>query len=134
MDNDGRGTTNLELEEEAKNITNFRGVFMRDELNKLKILNNECGIVNLKPSWDNNGHWCCWYKNGNAKYYFDSFGVRPPKEVIKYLKSPIMFSTFQIQTFNESNCGEWCIYVLKKLSKGEYYTDVIADIVNGRQN
>ena len=42
-------------------------------------------------------HNCCYWKNGDVKYYFDSFGLILLKEVITYLKSPIMYSTYQIQ-------------------------------------
>jgi len=66
------------------------------------------------------------------KYCFDSFGLQPTKEIVNYLKSPIVYSTFQIQQFNESNCGEWCIYVLNRLNRGDEYTDIILDLINNK--
>lgn len=127
-------TTNVQLENEAKRLKfkNFRGVIMLDQLNKLKPLKHESGILASKPSSENNMHWTAWFLNGNDKYYFDSFGLTPTKEIIKYLKSPIVYSTFQIQQFNESNCGEWCIYVLNRLYKGDEYTDIILDLINNK--
>jgi hypothetical protein len=75
-------------------------------------------------------HWTCWFIDGKNKYYFDSFGLTPPKEIIKYLKSPIISSTFQIQQFNEINRGEWCIYVLHRLNSGDEYVDILLDLIN----
>jgi hypothetical protein len=95
-------TTNIQLENEAKklNFKNFRGVIMRDQLSSLKQLERECGILGSKTSKEDDMHWTCWFKNGKNKYYFDSFGLTPTKEIVKYLKSPLMYSTFQIQQFN----------------------------------
>ena len=79
---------------------------MRDELNN-KVPNNiECGVVNMDSSKGDGTHNCCYWKNCDEKYYFDSFGLIPPREVITDLKSPIMYSTYQIQQFNNSNFSE----------------------------
>ena len=125
-------TTNFQLEDEAKKLKfrNFRGVIMRDEIQTLKQLKHECGILGSKTTKEDNMHWTCWFKDGENKYYFDSFGLTPTKEIVQYLKTPIIYSTFQIQQFNESNCGEWCIYVLNRLNKGDEYTDIILDLIN----
>ena len=127
-------TTNIQLENEATrlNLRNFRGVIMRDQINKLKQLNQECGILGSKTSREDSMHWTCWWKNGKQKYYFDSFGLLPTKEIIRYLKSPIIYSTFQIQQFNESNCGEWCIHVLNRLNNGDQYIDIILNLINNK--
>lgn len=132
LEDTGGGTTDSELNNAANKLKlrNFRGVFMRDELKKLKIEDKECGIVNSQPSYKNNGHWTCWWKDKDNKYYFDSYGVKPLKEVRDYLKSPIIYSTYQIQQFNDSNCGQWCLYVLNELNKGREYIDIILDIIN----
>lgn len=126
-------TTNIELENAANKLKlmNFRGVYMRDEL-KFKPLKQECGILNLDCSNNSGTHWVAWSKDEKDKIYFDSFGVQPPLELIKYLKSPILYSTFQIQNYNDTNCGEWCLYVLKELNKGRDYIDIICDIINGK--
>ena len=125
------GTTDGFLRNEAKRlkIKNFRGVFMSDELPD-KPLENECGIINLESSKLQGSHWCCWWKAGNDKYYFDSYGILPPKKIVKYLKSPIVYSTFQLQQFNEDTCGEWCIYMLNKLNKGDDYKNIILKLID----
>ena len=125
-------TTNIQLEEAAKKLKlkNFRGVIMRDEIKKMKPFEQECGILGSKTSRQNNMHWCAWWKDGQNKYYFDSFGLTPTSEIVKYLKSPIIYSTFQIQQFNEENCGQWCLYVLNRLNEGDDYETEVLDVVN----
>ena len=61
----------------------FRGVFLRDALPK-KL--NECGVLNLNSSSGDGTHWVMWFQNGKDKFYFDSYGVQPPSELIAYLK------------------------------------------------
>ena len=125
-------TTNFQLEKVAKKLRlrKFRGVIMRDEIKKMTPLKKECGILGSKTSKEDNMHWTCWWKNGETKFYFDSFGLTPTVEIVNYLKSPITYSTFQIQQFNDENCGQWCMYVLNRLNKGDNYEDIVLDVVN----
>ena len=78
------GLTNLELDEYAGrlNIEHFRGVFMRDTLPQ-KPQPLECGIVNLNTSREPGRHWVCYFKDGNRRIYFDSFGQVTPPEIQK---------------------------------------------------
>ena len=43
-------------------------------------------------------------------FYFDSFGVQPPKELTEYLISPIYYNTERIQPDGEVVCGHLCLY------------------------
>ena len=110
-------------------IKNFRGCYMRDELVGLKPREFECGVLNLNLSTERGSHWVCWFKTINKKYYFNSFGLPPPKELIEYLRSPILYSTFQLQGINDKNCGKWCLRILKKLSDGEEFCDCILSFI-----
>ena len=122
---DGDGSSNFELMEKAKKLrfNNFRGVFMRDQLN-FTPLRNECGILNLNTNSQSGSHWVCLFKHGDEKYYFDSFGVIAPREIVEYLKPPIIYSTCQIQGFNDTNCGQWCLYVLTELNRKRLFSDI----------
>jgi len=108
-------------------ISNFRGVFLRDVLPK-KSLKKECGILNLGDSSGNGSHWMAWFKNANKKYYFDSFGVQPPVELMDYLKPPVYYNTEQIQPRNQVFCGHLCLYVLKHLTLGKDLQKIISDL------
>ena len=89
--------SNLEIIDAAKKLSldGFRGVFLRDTLPKKAKL-NECGILNLDSSSSDGTHWAMWFKKGKDKFYFDSYGVQPPSEMIVYLKSPIFYNSERV--------------------------------------
>src|SRR5690349_3807171 len=65
-------------------IKNFKGVFMRDELNNREVgkyNKNECLILNLDHSQNNGTHWTCLFIKNGISIYFDSFGLDPPEEI-----------------------------------------------------
>ena len=114
-------------------IPNFVGVRMRDEL-KGKAKSVECGIINLNTSSQPGSHWTCYYRNGDTRYYFDSFSEPPPIELLKYMKSDLEFSkdfpvikrsALTVQHDQSSECGSLCLFVLKKLSQGIPFQDII---------
>ena len=120
--------TNFQLIDTVKElkIPHFRGVFMRNDLPR-KPLKRECGILNLDGVSGRGTHWVCWYKS-NDNFYFDSFGVQPPSELIKYLSSPILYNTEKIQPDGEVVCGHLYLYVLYRLSRGEGFQEIINDL------
>ena len=99
--------SNLEIIDAAKKLSlyGFRGVFLRETLPTKTIL-NECGILNLDSSSGDATHWVMWFKKGKDKFYFDSYGVQPPSELI----------TYQIQRYftiaSESNKTVRCFAVI----------------------
>ena len=115
-------------------IPHFRGVFMRDTLPTVNPRRKECGIVNLNTSSQPGSHWVCYYKDSNNRIYFDSFGQITPIEIQRYLKTKHEFSknsprikrnTDIVQPENSSICGQLCLYVLKSLSNGKPFQEVI---------
>ena len=90
--------SNLEIIDAAKrqSVNGFRGVFWRDTLPKKANL-NECGILNLDSSSGDDTYWVMWFKKGKDKFYYDSYGVQPPSELIAYLKSPIFYNSERVQ-------------------------------------
>ncbi len=123
--------SNVDIEKYVKllKIKKFKGCYMRDELKKLSCNDIECRVLNLNLSNESGSHWTCWFKLKNDKYYFNSFGLPPPKELIDYLGSPILYSTFQLQGINDQNCGKWCLVILKNLTEGINYIDLILSFV-----
>ena len=118
--------SNFDLEDAARKlkIPYFRGAFLLDTLPK-KPNKKECGIVNFDKSSGSGTHWVAWYKNGKTKIYFDSYGVQPPLEVMKYLGRPIHYNTDQLQPAGEVFCGHLCLYVLKELSEGNEFQNIL---------
>jgi hypothetical protein len=126
-------TTNIELIKHINDlkIPYFRGCFMRDELKNMKINKKECGIVNTNLSSENGIHWLCYYKNDDKQYYFDSYGSPMMTELKKYLKgNKTLCHNFQIQNFDESCCGEYCILFLFLMYKGCQYEDIVLELVD----
>ena len=77
--------SNLEIIDAAKRLSLkcFRGEFFRDTLpTKPKL--NECCILNLDSSSGDGPHSVMWFKKGKDKFYFDSYGVKPPSELTAY--------------------------------------------------
>jgi hypothetical protein len=132
--------SNFQLTDAAKklNLKCFRGVFLRDELPK-KSRAIECGILNLDArdraslvGSTEGTHWCCWYKTKNKRFYFDSYGLPPPTELVNYLKSPargrtggVYYNSERVQPDNTVFCGHLCLYVLKKMQDGLGFQEVI---------
>ena len=118
--------SNFDLEDAVKKlkISFFRGVFLLDTLPR-KPNKKECGIVNFDKSGGPGTHCVAWYKNGKTKIYFDSYGLQPPLEVSNYLGRSIHYNTDQLQPRGEVFCGHLCLYVLKELSTGKRFRDIV---------
>jgi hypothetical protein len=88
---------------------------MRDKLPS-KINSKECGIVNLDTSLGAGTHWVAYVKRGNLVEYYDSFGVAPPTELIKYFgkAATILYNFDQHQQLNQVICGHLCLKFLYK--------------------
>src|SRR6218665_598 len=123
--------TNIQLIDAAKklNIQNFLGVFLRDELPKVP-REKECGILNLDDSTRGGTHWVTWIKRGNEKLYFDSYGLPPPKEILKYLRSPVFYNSERVQPDNKVFCDHLCLLVLKKTSGTAQLHYSFQDVIN----
>ena len=122
--------SNINLEDAVKrlNIPNFRGCYCVNTLPKIHH-RVECGILNLDNSRGNGTHWTAWYYNNNNKIYFDSYGVDPPLELIRYLGPSIYCSTESIQPRGTPVCGHLCLCVLKKLSDGVEYVNILNSLI-----
>ena len=118
--------SNHQIIDAAKKLSlyGFRGVSLRDTLpTKTKL--NECGILNLDSSSVDGTHWVMWFKKGKDKFYFDSYEVQPPSELIAYLESPIFYNSERVQQNSEVFCGHLCLFTLKQLSLGNNLQPII---------
>ena len=59
-----------------------------------------------------------WFKKGKDKFYFDSYGVQPPIELITYLKSPVFYNSERVPQTGEMFCGHLCLFTWEQLSLG----------------
>ena len=97
----------------------MRNIFSK----KTKLI--ECVILNLESSSGDGTLWVMWFKKGKDKFYFDSYGVLPPSELIAYLLSPIFYNSERVQQNGEVFCSHLCLFALKKLSLGNNFQAVI---------
>ena len=51
--------------------------------------------------------------------------MQPPTEVINYLGKSIYYNTDQVQPKGEVFCGHLCLYVLKELSMGNKFQNIL---------
>ena len=115
--------SNFDLIDAAKalSIKNFRGVFMKDQLPK-NSNNVETGIINLDNSSGSGTHWVAYAIDPRGIVYFDSYGLAPPKEFMRYINSkknsiPVFYSTLPTQQLNDPPiCGREVLNVLAEIS------------------
>ena len=68
-----------------KNVEGFNGVFLRNNLPKLK---NGAYVINLDHSKNTGTHWIIIFMKSNEVTYFDSFGVEYiPTEIMEKIKN-----------------------------------------------
>ena len=97
---------------------------MRDELKNKKASSDECMVINIDHSRNVGTHWTCLSIKKGVSFYFDSYGFEPTLEVKEYCKEPRYFNLYPIQKMNEVICGNFCIYILHRLSSGDQFYDV----------
>lgn len=101
-----------EIENAARKLRYFRGVFPADKLpQKPRIY--ESGIVNLEDSYKSGSHWTAYFKLGRLVLFFDSFALPPTNNLIKYFaKYTIFFNRTLIQKPNDFICGHLALQFL----------------------
>ena len=83
--------------------------------------------MNLEDNNGNGSHWFCIF-NSQDKYYFDSYGLPPPVEVMKFLQNGV-YHTFQVQDLNSNYCGQLCLYVLFYLNNIQDFYNIIINLM-----
>ena len=109
--------SNFELIDIIKDMNlddHFAGVFSKDKLTEL--MRNKFYIVNLQDHDESSGtHWTVFYYNKPlTSIYFDSYGFPSPIEVENKIK-PYIYNDAEVQDFNSSSCGYFCIAFIKFL-------------------
>ncbi len=131
LDRFGRSTTsNFELMDMAKQLGIKPFYYcMKDEIKKLKRIKKYpiyC-IANYHNSNQQGIHHVAIFRDKDKSYYFDSYGIKPLKEVKDFLKNGI-YSTFQIQSYDQRFCGQICMWILFQLSIGKDFFQTVLDL------
>jgi len=97
------------------------------------------GIVfNLDKHDEPGSHWVCAFIDvvGKAAYYFDSYGYKPEREIVRLLKrckeqgcDTIYYNDIRHQR-KESECGMYCLIVIICLLKGKSFSEICKNVVS----
>ena len=112
-----------------------------------KRLRNGAYVINLANSNQPGTHWTAFIIETKTKTcaYFDSFGIPPPQEVLKFAVKckHIFYDTRPIQDINAVTCGWYCVaflhfmthYTGKLSEKMEYFNQMFDkdDLENNNQ-
>lgn len=87
-------------------------------------------VINMQDEDDGGGtHWVsCFLKNGDL-FYFDSYGIVPPQNVIKWMKevsNNIYYNTSQIQSLTSTACGFYVLYFIQEIIEGRSFFDFVS--------
>lgn len=98
-------------------IQNF-GIYLSDGALKTKQ-----GLINFDNK--KGTHWVCYYENN----YFDSYGRKPDKRIIKQLREG-WYSTYKIQstTKKDSYCASYCLYILYLIHEGYSFKSAVLNL------
>jgi hypothetical protein len=105
----------MDIIQDMKLDYHFGGVFSKDQLPK-ELIREKFYIVNLQDHDAGSGtHWTVFYYNKPlTSIYFDSYGFIAPLDVENSIK-PYIYNDAEIQDFDSSACGYFCIAFIKFL-------------------
>ena len=95
-------------------------------------------IFNLDPHDEPGSHWICAFIDleKSAAYYYDSYGYKPPEEIVRLLKrckdqgiKNIYYNDIRHQR-KTSECGTFCLLVIICLLNGKEFQDICKTMVN----
>jgi hypothetical protein len=109
----------MDIIQDMKLDYHFGGVFSKDQLPK-ELIREKFYIVNLQDHDAGSGtHWTVFYYNKPlTSIYFDSYGFIAPLDVENSIK-PYIYNDAEIQDFDSSACGYFCIAFIKFLHNKE---------------
>jgi len=87
-------------------------------------------IYNLDPHYKGGSHWIANFIDIPAHrcYYFDSYGMKPPKQIETFMKwlttqDPSLRLAYNARRFqfNGSECGMYCLYFIIRMLDGDNF-------------
>ena len=89
-------------------------------------------IYNLDPHYKSGSHWVATFVDlkKNRCMYFDSYGLKPPKQILTFMswvskqdtgrKMPLMYSSRRVQ-YKNTECGVYCLYFIIRMLMGDEF-------------
>ena len=87
-------------------------------------------VYNLDPSNKGGSHWIASFTDipAHKTYYFDSYGMKPPPQIARFMRSltlqdPSMKLEFNARRFQygDTECGMYCLYFLIRMLAGDNF-------------
>lgn len=118
-------------------LKDYRGTYSKDSIppDIIKSLqNNDWMILNLQDEDDGGGtHWVCFVVRPHKLWYFDSYGLYPPKVIRRIAnqlgRDDVMYQDEQLQT-DSKRCGWFCLLFIKLIQEGHHFKDIGLKSVN----
>ena len=114
--------TNFEIQICYKNEPKFNGVYLKNNLPKIK---DDTYVISPDEYKSMGTYWIALYVNAENIAYFDSFGVEHvPKESKQVIGNKnIITNVYRIQAYNLIMCGYFCIGFIGFMVKGKNLLD-----------
>lgn len=117
--------TNIDINKKLSKIKGYAGCFLKSEIQMKP--SDICAVVNLE-SHPPGSHWVSFYIRSGILYYFDSFGIVPPNEIVEIAKNrklEIVYQDSDLQKLSSKRCGYYCVYFIKEMAKNKSFFDVV---------
>ena len=76
-------------------------------------------IANTDPSYKPGQHWCAFYITPDCVYYFDSYGIPPPKSFQRLMQCRKEKQIFGRRLQGRGMvCGHYCLYFILAMVRG----------------
>ena len=101
-------------------ISVFVDVINRETIYKV----NRVGfyVINLDDKTGPGTHWVAMYYNPKFTFYFDSFGMPPPQELINKTDDRLVYNSSQYQNLKSVLCGYFCmLFIIEMYRTGDYH-------------
>lgn len=119
----------------AKSLTHFLGVFPSDQIPSPDYIHahTPCAfIANVDQYGSPGSHWVAIYiPLPHRIEFFDSYARHPADFGFQFPKDcQITHNLRQVQSFNSTVCGEYCIYFLYFRSRGNSMTQLVSRLAS----
>lgn len=114
--------TTSEVNQLLRDVSGFLGTFAKDQIPQMKP--GSSVVVNLHDAYQPGSHWVCSYidKQGTMAYFFDSYGLPPPENLLKKMKevtSNIYYNPITYQAIDSLLCGYFCCMWIREMAKAD---------------
>ncbi|DAC81513.1 TPA_asm: adenain+ [Capsaspora MELD virus 1] len=120
--------TNFDFDDRYADDDRYGGTFSKDTLPKTP--EKKFYFINMADDKDAGTHWVHVDNRFPNVFYFDSFGVDPPEEILAFMKKTkkkMELNIRRIQDMRSVYCGYFCMYMVDEAGKDRDFIDILND-------